>query len=54
MRTPQTPPFDTISDVSLQTIPSASNVSVNTHNTGNPSPNLDPPSPLFSNIPITR
>ena len=52
-RTPQIPSFDTTSDVSLQTIPSASNVLVKTHKIGNPSPNLDPPLPPALKNPIT-
>ena len=44
-RTPQIPSFGTTSDVSLQTIPSPSNVSVNTHKIGTPPPSLDPPPP---------
>ena len=53
MRTPQIPSFNTISDVSLQTFSSASNVSVNVHYIGNPPPNLDPLSPFPLNYPIT-
>ena len=45
-RTPQSPSIDTVSVVSLQTIPSSCNISVNTHHIGIP----PPPS---SKIPIT-
>ena len=47
--TRQIPSFDTTSDVSLQTIPSASNVFVKTHNIGNRPPNPDTPPPSLNN-----
>ena len=50
---PQMLASDTTSDVSLQTITSASNVLVNTHSIGNLHPNLNtPPLPPTNSVPI--
>ena len=54
-RVPQIPSLDGTSDVSLQTAPSSSNVLVNIHNIGNPTPNFDPvPPPSFNNLITTQ
>ena len=53
--TPQVPSFDTTSDVSLQIIPFTSNILVNTHNNGNPPPNLYlPPLPSLNDSITTQ